>query len=122
MATRSTKRQSKALAKDGLRSVRVKISGIPHNAICECGHENGYHRQSGKCDAGLGANHCFCQSFKPVLVSSGQIARHDPERIYRCQKAGRIALELRNKGFAELSEGDQVFIINLLSAMRDGKL
>jgi hypothetical protein len=97
---RSTEKQSAASEKVGLRS-----------------DEEPYHCNALNCP-GIGPE--VVRNLNHAL-SSGQAARHDPERIHRAQRAGRIALELRNKGYVGLNEADQVFIINVLNMVRDGK-
>lgn len=53
--------------------------------------------------------------------SSGQIARHDPERMARAQRAGKIINEIGDSGINDLDISDRTFILELLIAVRDGK-
>lgn len=55
--------------------------------------------------------------------SSGQIARHDPERMARAQRAGELIEKFSQYSHMAfgINDSDAAFILGILAAVRDGK-
>jgi hypothetical protein len=118
MKTRSTGKRSKALEKDGLKfgdnrlaavaDAYLKFYGerafrIKDLAIFEFQHPE------------------LCQPIDGQL-SSGAVARHDPERMARAQRAGYVYIAMRDASMWVVSESIHKFIMEILAMVRDGKL